>query len=339
MQQTKYTPIPSELSQDEQHLFMMQTYENIPEWVKTMFKKRKGTSYLTKDRAMASPWLQLHENDRHWLIIDFDNQNEWDWKRLPLTPNIVSYNTDTGNHQAFIKLRDPVHCHAAAKRNAPYKYLRGLERAIDLKYGGDTGFSRGVSKNPFHEKWDTIWIHSREYSLKEIEEGLEVNSGVSVHRLRKTSLEGVEGRNTAVFNEVRFKAYREVERYKQLEGVGFEDWHATVLEWCKRANSFDGKSPLKDGEVASTAKSIANFCWYKYQPKPKKRMTEEEIKAAQSKAAYITNAKRKGSSESAIKVAIQQLKDDGKKPTKAAVARMVGLSRVSVSKNYSHLFD
>ncbi|HBC3964971.1 TPA: hypothetical protein KD885_004652 [Vibrio parahaemolyticus] len=68
-------------------------------------------------------------------------------------------------------------------------------------------------------------------------------------------------------------------------------------------------------------------------------MTVEEIKAAQSKAAHITNAKRKGSAEAAIKVAIQQLKDDGKKPTKAAVARIVGLSRVSVSNNYSHLFD
>lgn len=341
MQQTNYTHIPSELSQDEQHLFMMQAYENVPDWVRTMFKKRKGTHYLSKDRSMDAAWIQLHENDRHWLIVDFDNQDEWDWKKLPIKPNVVSYNTDTGNHQVFYLLRDPVHCHQAAKRNAPYKYLRGLEKSIDLKYGGDTGFSRGVSKNLFHPKWDTIWIHNRKFSLKELEQGLVVNAGVTSHVRKKTSLSGKEGRNSAVFDEVRFKSYREVERYKNLDGVSFNDWHSVVLEWCRRANSFDGKSPLGDREVASTAKSIASFCWHRYTPqKPKKApMTESQIKEAQRKAQRITKAKQKGSSEAAIKEAIEQLKADGKRVSKAAAARIVGLSRQNVTTLYSHLFE
>lgn len=341
MQQTKYTPIPSELSQDEQHLFMMQTYENIPEWVKTMFKKRKGTSHLTKDRAMDAPWIQLHGNDRHWLMIDFDNNDEWDWKKLPLSPNVVSYNTDTGNHQALFKLKDPVHCHREAKKNAPYKFLRGLEKTIDVMYGGDTGFSRNISKNLFHPKWDTIWIHNREYTLSELQEHLVTNSDIRVGKRKKTPLCGKEGRNTAVFDEVRYKCYREVTKYKELDDVTFNDWHRMVLAWCRRANNFEGKAPMEDHRVVSTAKSIAEFCWYRYTPsKPKKKpMSPDKIKAAQSKAAKMTTAKKVGKNEAAVKEAIRQLKADGKKPTKAAVARLAGLGREAVSRSYSHLFD
>jgi hypothetical protein len=343
MQQTNYTHIPSELSPEQQYMFMTQTYEQLPNWVRTMFQKKKGTHYFTKDLSMEAAWIQLHENDRHWLIVDFDNRDEWDWKKLPLAPNIVSYNTNTGNHQVFYRLRDHVHCHPAAKKKAPYRYLRGLEKSIDLKYGGDQGFSRCVSKNPFHPQWDTIWIHDRKFSLKELEIGLEVNTKVSSHARRKTSLEGREGRNSAIFDEVRFKSYKEVGRYKNMDAVSFNDWNSIVLEWCHRGNSFDGKSPIGDREIISTAKSIASFCWYRYTPPEQKEkkipMTKDEIKIAQRNAQKMTKAKQIGRTESALKEAIRQLKNDGKKVSKAAAAKIAGVSRAQASTKYSYLFD
>ncbi|MEE7750685.1 hypothetical protein V3Q24_23010, partial [Vibrio parahaemolyticus] len=80
---------------------------------------------------------------------------------------------------------------------------------------------------------------------------------------------------------------------------------------------------------------------YRYTPsKPKKKpMSPDKIKAAQSKAAAMTTAKKVGKNEAAIKEAIRQLKSEGKKPTKAAAARLAGLGREAVSRNYSHLFD
>jgi hypothetical protein len=334
-----YTEIPATVSEERIGLLRMYAFEVIPEYTRMMPVKNRASFYAPKEQAVAeSPWIQLHQNDRHWVLIDFDCGDEWAWKRLPMTPNFVSYNTNTGNHQAGLLLEAPVHCHKEAKRRTPYKYLKAIEKAIDAQYGGDNGFRRTISKNPFHPQWDTNWIHDKKHTLKEIEDGLELVLNGTKRRTQAVKGEGK--RNTSVFDRVRFKCYNQVSRYKEVEGIKFEDWHTVVIQWCNDANVFKDDMPMKDAEVRCIAKSIATFTWYIYKPKSnKKRMTVEEIKAAQSKAAAMTTAKKVGKNEAAIKEAIRQLKSEGKKPTKAAAARLAGLGRVAVSRNYSHLFD
>ena len=335
----KYHPIPSELTTDQQYRFIQQAYELVPDSVRAVYVKGKGSHWQSKQQWRSAPWMQLHIHNRHWLMIDFDSGDEWHWQNLPMKPNVVCYNTDNGNHQVFYLLRDAVHCQRSAKRSRPYKWLRTLEKAVDAIYGGDTGFGRAISKNPFHPRWDSHWIHDRKHTLRELHQGLVLNAK-SDRRKDTTDLEGEAGRNNALFNKVRLKCYREVPRYKQLDGITYEDWHRVVLDWCRAANNYDDASPLDHGEVISIAKSISAFCWYVYQPRKNKTppMTHEQIKAAQSQAAHMTNAKQVGRSEAAIKLAIQQLQDAGKKPSKAAVARLAGLSRKQVTTKYSHLF-
>ncbi len=57
-----------------------------------------------------------------------------------------------------------------------------------------------------------------------------------------------------------------------------------------------------------------------------------------SDGAYITHKVRRDRTEKAILQAQIDLQADNKRVTKAAVARIIGQSRVNVSKNYSHLF-
>lgn len=342
--------IRSELTQDAQYGLQIDLIGTFPEFMRAMFKKNKGSRWVKQEKGLSeAAWLQLHLTNRYLVMVDFDGLDEFHWRSLPLKPNFVSFNPENGNHQCYWLLRDHVHCHKEAKRNKPYKYLRQIEKAIDQKYQGDKHFSRAISKNPFHPKWDTVWLHDRRHSLKDIHDGLELDlrevSGytpISASKGHRKAKQGNGKRNTTIFNNVRYRAYKEVSRYKAMENITYEDWLSVVTEWCVRENVWKDVEPLPLSAVTATAKQIAKFCWYVYNPPKenvKPKMTKEQVKEAQRKSAEITNAKKRGSAEASIKVAIKQLITDGKKPTKAAVARIVGLSRVSVSKNYSHLFD
>lgn len=342
--------ITSELSLDAQYGMQIDIIGTFPEFMRAMFKKGKGSYWVKQEKGLSeAAWLQLYLTNRHMVMVDFDGLDEFHWRSLPLKPNFVSFNPNNGNHQCYWLLKDPVHCHKEAKRNKPYKYLKQIEKAIDQKYQGDKHFSRAISKNPFHPKWDTVWLHDRRHSLKDIHDGLELDlrevSGytpISASKGHRKAKQGNGKRNTTIFNNVRYRAYKEVSRYKAMENITYEDWLSVVTEWCVRENVWKDVEPLPLSAVTATAKQIARFCWYVYnyqKANVKPKMTTEQIKEAQRKAAEITNAKKRGSAEASIKVAIKQLVADGKKPTKAAVARIVGLSRVSVSNNYSHLFD
>lgn len=319
----------------------------MPENMRCMFKKGKGSFWHKQEKAIAdAPWVQTHLNDRWFVMVDFDGLDEYWWQQLPVKPNIVSFNPKNGNHQCYWLLRDAVHCHKVAKRNKPYKYLRLLEKAIDAKYKGDTHFARAISKNVFHPMWETDWIHDRAHTLAELHKGLELDlrdiKGRSIQppkRVRRAK-KGNGERNSTLFNSVRFRAYKEVSKYKALKGCTLDDFTDLVAQWCHAENVWTDAEPLQRKEIEATATSIANFTWHVFKPaKEKPQMTAEQIKTAQGNAARMTNAKQRGAAEGAIKEAIAQLVAKGKKPSKAKVAEMVGMSRKNVTVLYSHLFD
>jgi hypothetical protein len=68
-------------------------------------------------------------------------------------------------------------------------------------------------------------------------------------------------------------------------------------------------------------------------------LPEEERKRRQSLSAELTNKQRKENTELQIKQAIERLKANGEKVTKAGVAKITGLERARISQNYGHLFD
>ncbi len=67
-------------------------------------------------------------------------------------------------------------------------------------------------------------------------------------------------------------------------------------------------------------------------------LDKDEIKRRQSLSAELTNKHRKESTELQIKQAIERLNANGEKVTKAAVAKLTGLHRNAISRNYAHFF-
>ena len=345
MLEQKYScVVESEISQEAQFLLQMYVNEQFPDNMRAMFTKHKASVWVPKRKAMEAAWVQMHLHDRWCVMVDFDGLDEFHWRKLPLTPNIVCFNPKNGNHQCYWILKVPVHCQSSSKGNKPYKYLRLLEKAIDEAYSGDKGFSRCISKNLFHEQWETDWIHDRRHTLEEIHRGLNLDlrnvgyvTPVASTAKTKKAKKANGKRNKTIFDNVRHRGYKEVAKYKEIDNITYADWLLTVTEWCHRENNWTDAAPLESSEIEATAKQIAHFCWYVYRPR-RKRMSIEETKAMQSRAAHATNAKQVASTTEEIIKAIKQLKKDGKKPTKTAVASIVSISRQQISTRYGHLF-
>ena len=93
-------------------------------------------------------------------------------------------------------------------------------------------------------------------------------------------------------------------------------------------------------EVRHIAKSIAKFTW-KYRNTIsggyERKTTDEELKKIRTANAYQSHEIRKIATENKIKKAVDIFLRDGRKITKAGIAREAGISREAVSRYYSHL--
>jgi hypothetical protein len=133
-------------------------------------------------------------------------------------------------------------------------------------------------------------------------------------------------------------------------------WQNAIEKEANRINT-DFPNVLSISEVKSTTKSVSRWVWEHYDAGKKVQrgkmgfgetrntnielpmLPEEERKRRQSLSAELTNKQRKENTELKIKQAIERLKADGEKVTKAGVAKITGLERARISQNYGHLFD
>ena len=195
-------------------------------------------------------------------------QNHYD-----IEPNIIVYNPENARrHQSFWLLGDPVYCHSEAKSRHSYRYLRAIESAYDDKYGCDRHFARSIHRNPLSVESDTDWRHSRGHSLAELAEVIELNkygsrssAGSRVPDNEKNS------RNIDLFNSLRAWAYRNIKLVRNTKSI--QEWHSDVLSIAHAMNSY---SPaLTQSEVQSTAKSVAEFTYHRYEPSHNTVITPE----------------------------------------------------------------
>jgi hypothetical protein len=155
------------------------------------------------------------------------------------------------------------------------------------------------------------------------------------------------GRNCALFHRTRFWAYDNVHEYRDVLKMQYNDWMGMILNRCEQFNSFNPDLPY--GEVKSTAKSVGKWVWTKYFVEPKVRrgsmadlfdgsQLELDLKAKQRLAARRTHEMQRSRTEEKIIQAIGQLTAQGKRVTKAAVSRLIGISDRALRKDYRHLF-
>jgi hypothetical protein len=195
--------------------------------------------------------VKLHLNDRHFLMTDYDHSLSNAHLLYDVEPNFVIYNPVSSTHQAFWLLATPVHCQN--KQSAAYRYLRAVETGYDLKYQCDPNFQRHIHRNPLFHGSDIEFLNSNRHTLKELAEIVELNNVIP--QVERQLHDDAEGRNCALFDELRVWAYRQI---KTLSERDFDAFTAQLITRASRLNTFS--TPLPDSEIKSIARSIARFC-------------------------------------------------------------------------------
>lgn len=210
--------------------------------------------------ALKKPYIQANPPHlRVWSIFDIDRPGAalaWEDAGLP-PPTWTSVNKENGHAHSVWGLRAPVLVDGLNARDAPLRYLAGVESMMGSLLMADTGFSGLITKNPIHPLWRTLRGPRLGYDLAELGEYL---PGLEKHIPRKKVEEIGLGRNVSLFDRLRKWAYVEIRKYW---GGGRDGWNA----WMSAANNrglvfnADFKNPLDGREVWHIAKSVAKWTW------------------------------------------------------------------------------
>jgi len=311
--------------------------------------------------AANYPYIQHnHANKISWLVFDVDRGSEsalsYQEADLP-DPNIIVKNPQNSNCHLFYRLKQPVWTHAAAGTKAQ-NYYKAIKNGLTKQIRADENYCGLISKNPLHGQWQTTEIHSGQFELVTLGDCLKstLKSQANPMEKERDAANSILGRNCSLFDSLRFYAYDNIVDFKRLPNRGYDMWLSAMIDTAADFNSrFNEILPYS--EVRAVAKSVAKWTWSNYNPSERKRrgimgfgetrhnfnfnvpmLDKDEIKRRQSLSAELTNKHRKESTELQIKQAIERLNANGEKVTKAAVAKLTGLHRNAISRNYAHFF-
>lgn len=301
----------------------------LPDYLPVMREKGKPTVWLPKLKAIQYERFCGHFDDRHFLIVDHDCSPKRAENLYDLEPNLAIYNVQKPErHQAFWKIKDPVHCQPTARTSKPYRYLRAIEAAYDAKYGADIHFSRHIHKNPIWWAADTDWRHDREYTLSELAEVVDLQP----HRIRqgKRLVTDKGSRNATLFNDLRNWAYPNA--LNAQETMDYDEWHSIIVTRAISYNTFDNPLPLN--EVINLARSVAEFTYFRYRQQG--AAITDSYRELQAKRGSIGGKKSKGGgrppvidSENAQRIELMLSMQYGKKE----IAERLGVSLSAIERH------
>lgn len=281
------------------------------------------------------------------------------------TPNIIVQNPENLNCHYIYLLKNPVWTKNTG-RQAPQAYLNAIKIAMTAQLGADSRYSGLICKNPLNRQWRASELHNHPHTLDDLAKHLDL-SQPSIERDRAKAEKGlanavINGRNDHLFTTLRLFSYERIGRYFELiPAIGSSKaaamWANAIEKEAIRINT-DFPSVLPPNEVKSIAKSVSKWVWEHYQTGERVQrgkmgfgetrhnfnfnapmLPEEERRRRQSLSAELTNKHRKESTELKIKQAIERLKANGEKINKSKVAKITGLAREVISRNYAHFFD
>ena len=119
------------------------------------------------------------------------------------------------------------------------------------------------------------------------------------------------------------------------------DLQDALFAHLNNVNHTEFAEPLPMNEVRYIAKSIAKFTW-KYRNTIsggyERKTTDEELKKIKVANAHQTAEIKRLATEAKIKKAIDIFLREGRRITKAGIAREIGITREAISRYYSDLF-
>ena len=311
-----------------------------------------GLLIRPRQRAITYRYIQPNPpHMQHWLVFDIDYDamqvaTVWPWESAKVPePNIVSYNRDNGHCHLYYAIESV--CTSPDAKPKPLHYLAAIQRAYTNVLKADRSYTGLIAKNPLHAHWFNIENHTAVFSLGDLAKHVELESKRWDRRRAANDDHVALGRNCALFHRLRYWAYDHVNDYRNGSST-YNQWMSEVLAKCEGYNDFS--EPLPYGEVKSTARSVGKWVWKHYtgsgSGKRRGAMAEQfaqsqiplQLETKQRLSARRTHETRRDETESKIIKAIESLKADGKRVTKAAVVRVSGVGRRTIYNHYSHLF-
>ena len=219
--------------------------------------KRDGIYRTNKRRALNSVYIE-HNNDSfiNSIVFDIDSDTAaiaWQDANIP-KPNFITQNPANGHAHLFYALSSPV-CITENARRKPQKLLRGVIEGLTERLGADPCYTGKITKNPLNPRWRTIWNEQPRFELNYLCEFIDTNKRVK-KEVRKSIV--AEGRNTALFDNLRFYAYSIIFKYQKNDD--FCGFMSALEEEAENINdSFEDQLGFK--EINHTIRSISSWVW------------------------------------------------------------------------------
>lgn len=307
---------------------------------------KSGARVMSLEHAIKQAYIQHNQPSiAHWLVFDIDHNDIYRFQDLNLpAPNYLVINKDNGHHHIAYAINGV--CTSEKAKIGNLRLLALVERAYQNALNADRNYTGLMSKNPLSENWLVWLIHNKVQDLHYLSDFNSIDLDTAAEELwgkkRKFGPQPSSfGRHCHLFDSLRFWAYSQVTKYG-----AYNKFHEACLSKAESLNDYE--TPLPASHVKSTAKSVSRWTWQHKEGFENYKHIERgvmglegsplSLEEKQAVASERTGMIRRNKTETLIKEAIQTLKDQGKKITKAEVARMTKMTRTRISTHYSHLF-
>lgn len=256
-------------------------------------------------------------------------------------PSWVALSPGKNSAHVGFELATPVARHQHARRK-PLEFLAAVERGLMHQMHADEGYTGQLCKNPLSESWELLIGQTEPFDLSDFGHFFKFPKKPKYNRQPR----GEVGRAVYLFDELRFWAYENIDRYR---GAGTSDaWGNAVLNQAEDINSRRylhlGLDASRDcgllpfSEVRSAARSVSSWTWANY-GNAEVSQAFRELQALRGTLGAAASAKvKRARREEQIIDAIRGITASGRLATMNNVAPLVGCSQSALSQSYRHLF-
>lgn len=285
--------------------------------------------------ALKKPQIQINPHTLvFWLIFDVDRpQAAFAWEDTKDTvlppPSWMTVNPENGHAHLVYGLKNPV-CTSDAARTQPLRYLAAVYQALLKALAADENYSRLLTHNPIHKNWHTCWYHSHLYDLAELADYLDLKP-ITKNEIHQIDLDSNYGRNCALFDHLRFWAYKAIRNFRG-ENRDLTAWQNAVLTKAGSLNTFP--VPLLDKEVKTVAVSVAKWVWRNDAQNYAKFVTHQVNRAKKTKLSTQIKAgrvsgqsRRKANSNKRLSAELLTIEGH----TQKQIAEILGITQQTIS--------
>lgn len=270
--------------------------------------------------ALQRKYLQINPpNLKSHLIFDLDYANSvfaFEDALLP-PPNLIVINSKNGHSHVIYALKNPVLIEAETARLAPIRYASAIEMAYTTALRADPCYAGLITKNPLCHKILVPTV--QRYELAELADYVDLST---VYRAANEP-QGL-GRNVAVFDHVRKRAYYEIRNYYENRNW-FVPWQSWCYKACQQQNA-GFERPLADREINYIARSIARWVWREFSPERLQQLRHEQAERSRQKGLKFRQNKMNVRQKTAISMRNRGMKVQD-------IADRIGVSK-STAKRY-----